>query len=617
MFGKTFKWKIYACLCLATVLTACGGSGGSTTETATVDLPTIITPIAPITAAELGVSLTSTKNLQFTWADVPDATYYNLKEDSTGGSGFSLMKTFDKQSFPVNSFDLVVPLYERLNARYILQSCNVGGCTDSRTLYSSTIIAEMIDNIDYFKAHNSQTSDYFGQSLSLSADGNTLAVGAKDEDSHATGTDGDQTNNDAHEAGAVYVFTRVSGIWTQQAYVKASNTGADDHFGESLSLSADGNTLAVGATGEDSHATGIGGDQTDNTKNASGAVYVFTRVGNKWTQQAYVKASNSRGASWFGTSLSLSENGNALAVGAYGEGSNATGVNGNQADQSSSLAGAVYLFTRTGDVWTQEAYLKASSTGAGDYFGGTLNLSADGNTLAVGAKNESSSAKGVNGGEINNNAPKSGAIYIFTRVTGAWAQQAYLKASNTGVEDYFGETLSLSGDGNTLAVGAPWEDSNATVVNGDQTNNSASISGAVYVFTRVGGTWTQQAYLKGSETGLVSAFGSSLSLSVDGNTLTVGATGDGFLSEDGGRLVSYSGAGAVYVFKRAATTWVQQEYVMASNFGANDAFGSSVSLSGDGSVFAVGSDKEDSNATGVNGDQANNETLNSGAVYVY
>jgi hypothetical protein len=611
MFGKTFKWKIYACLCLATVLTACGGS---TTETTTVDLPTIITPIAPIIAAELGLSLTSTKNLHFTWINVPDATYYNLKEDSTGGSGFSLMKTFDKQSFPANSFDLVVPLYERLNARYILQSCNVGGCTDSRTLYSSTIIAEMIGNIDYFKAHNSQTSDYFGQSLSLSADGNTLAVGAKDEDSHATGTDGDQTNNDAHEAGAVYVFTRVSGIWTQQAYVKASNTGADDHFGESLSLSAGGNTLAVGATGEASNATGIGGDQTNNGANSSGAVYVFTRVGNTWTQQAYVKASNSRGASWFGTSLSLSENGNALAVGAYGERSNATGVNGDQSDQSNDLAGAVYLFTRMGTVWTQDAYLKASNTESHDYFGGTLNLSADGDTLAVSASEESSNAIGVNGNESNNNASKSGAIYIFTRVTGAWAQQAYLKASNTGVEDYFGESLSLSGDGNTLAVGAPWEDSNATAVNGDQINNSASLSGAVYVFTRVGGTWAQQAYLKGSETKVISAFGESLSLSADGNTLTVGATGE---DGDVGTLVFYEGAGAVYVFKRAATTWTQQDYVMASNFGAKDNFGSSVSLSGDGSVFAVGSDQEDSNATGVNGDQANNETLNSGAVYVY
>ncbi len=108
----------------------------------------------------------------------------------------------------------------------------------------------------------------------MSADGNTLAVGARDEDSAATGIDGDQADNSALAAGAVYVYTRAGATWSQQAYVKASNTGRGDNFG-SVTLSADGNTLAVAAFREDSAATGIGGDQADNSAGGAGAVYLY------------------------------------------------------------------------------------------------------------------------------------------------------------------------------------------------------------------------------------------------------------------------------------------------------------------------------------------------------
>jgi hypothetical protein len=140
------------------------------------------------------------------------------------------------------------------------------------------------------------------------------------------------------------VFTRSVNTWTQQAYVKASNTDGNDWFGFAVSLAADGNTLAVGAYGEDSNATGIDGDQNDNGATLSGAVYVFTRSVNTWTQQAYVKASNTDGNDWFGYDVSLAGDSNTLAVGAYAEGSNATGIDGNQADNSAIQSGAVYLY---------------------------------------------------------------------------------------------------------------------------------------------------------------------------------------------------------------------------------------------------------------------------------
>ncbi len=177
--------------------------------------------------------------------------------------------------------------------------------------------------------------------------------------SNATGVNGDQTDNSAPNAGAVYVFTRTAGVWTQQAYLKASNTNASDGFGCNVAL--EGDTLAVGAPFEASNATGVNGDQADNSAPSAGAVYVFTRTAGVWTQQAYLKASNTEAGDEFGISVALA--GDTLVVGANGEDSNATGVNGNEANNNRAGSGAVYVFTRTGGVWTQQAYVKASNSG--------------------------------------------------------------------------------------------------------------------------------------------------------------------------------------------------------------------------------------------------------------
>src|SRR6202049_1967013 len=165
------------------------------------------------------------------------------------------------------------------------------------------------------------------------------------------------------------------------AYIKASNAKKDDQFGFTVALSGDGNTMAVGATAEDGAAKGINGNQADHSAINAGAVYVFTRNGANWVQQAYVKASNAKASDQFGASLALSGDGNTLAVGATGESSSATGVNGNQADTSMAGAGAVYVFTRSGATWSQQAYIKASNTGEkedGDQFGYSIAISSDG-----------------------------------------------------------------------------------------------------------------------------------------------------------------------------------------------------------------------------------------------
>ena len=394
----------------------------------------------------------------------------------------------------------------------------------------------------------------------------------------------------------------------QTNYIKASNTDPEDFFGESVSL--DGDTLVVGAYLEDSSATGIDGNQNNNDAAYSGAVYVFVRDGDTWTQQAYIKASNAEAGDLFGNSVSL--DGDTLVVGALGEDSNATGIDGDQNNNDASTSGAAYVFVRDGDTWTQQAYIKASTTDAFDYFGYSVSL--DGDTLVVGAYLEDSSATGIDGNQNNNDAAYSGAVYVFVRDGDTWTQQAYIKASNTDPEDYFGESVSLDGD--TLVVGAGAEGSNATGIDGNQNNNDAQSSGAVYVFVRDGDTWTQQAYIKASNAEAGDLFGNSVSL--DGDTLVVGALGEdsnatGIDGDQNNNDASTSGA--AYVFVRDGDTWTQQAYIKASTTDAFDYFGESVSLDGD--TLVVGAGDEDSSATGIDGDQNNNDASTSGAAYVF
>lgn len=465
--------------------------------------------------------------------------------------------------------------------------------------------ANVLKQAAYAKASNTGINDEFGYSVAISGD--TLVVGAL-ESSSSTGVNGDQMNDNAPGAGAVYVFQRTRASWTQQAYLKASNTDAFDTFGHSVSISGD--TLAVGARGEDSRATTINGDQLDNSAPAAGAVYVFQRIGTTWTQQAYIKASNAEADDNFGYSVALS--GATLAVGAWKEGSSATGIDGAQLDNSASRAGAVYVFQRAGSTWTQQAYIKASNTEAGDQFGWSVAVSGD--TLAVGAIVEASSATGVNGNQSDNSMSLAGAVYVFHRNGIVWEQQAYVKATNTSEADGFGAAVALFED--TLAVGATGESSSATGVNGNQTDMGAQRSGAVYVYQRTGTAWAPGAYIKASNTGAGDGFG--VSLAISGEMLAVGASTEksSAVGVDGNQEDnSANDAGAVYVFRRSGTSWAQHAYVKASNTTGAYWFGSPIALSGD--TFAVASLGEASGATGIDGAQSDRGAPRAGAVYLF
>ncbi|WP_206212380.1 FG-GAP repeat protein, partial [Wenzhouxiangella sp. XN79A] len=458
----------------------------------------------------------------------------------------------------------------------------------------------------YLKASNTEAGDEFGFSVAVSGD--TVVVGAPGEDSDATGVDGDQASNAADNAGAAYVFVRAGTGWSQQAYLKASNTGVVDRFGRSVAVSGD--TVVVGAPGESSNATGVDGDQASNAATRAGAAYVFVRAGTGWSQQAYLKASNTGAEDEFGESVAVS--GDTVVVGAFREDSSATGVDGDQASNAALEAGAAYVFVRAGTSWSQQAYLKASNTGAGDRFGESVAVSGD--TVVVGARNEDSDATGVDGDQASNAAPEAGAAYVFVRAGTGWSQQAYLKASSTDAFDQFGFSVAISGD--TVVVGAPDEDSDATGVDGDQASNAAISAGAAYVFVRTGTGWSQQAYLKASNTDAGDRFGESVAVS--GDTVVVGALFEDSdaTGVDGDQASNAAPeAGAAYVFVRAGTGWSQQAYLKASNTDAGDLFGESVAVSGD--TVVVGAPGEDSDATGVDGDPASNAASFAGAAYVF
>lgn len=392
------------------------------------------------------------------------------------------------------------------------------------------------------KASNSNAFDNFGASVAFSGD--TLVVGAPYERSKATGINGNQADNTAAGAGAVYVFVRSSGSWSQQAYVKASNTDANDNFGTSVALSGD--TLIVGAPEERSTATGINGNQGDNSAASIGAAYVFVRGGTTWTQQAYLKSSNiTSTGGYFGWAVAV--DGDTAAVGAFLEASNATGVNGNQLNTSASASGAVYVFTRSGTVWAQEAYVKASNAEAMDEFGVAVALL--GNTLAVTALGEDSSAGGVNGNQFDNTANNSGAVYVFQKSGGIWAQQAYLKAPVPDASGQFGRSVGLAG--NHLVVGAPQDMGDGAGVNGMCSTVRNTPFGGAFAYERSAGAWTYRAALRQPYPEANEEFGRCVALSPSGAVMAVGNPSDASAATGfGGNPVDVSmgGSGAVWMY---------------------------------------------------------------------
>jgi hypothetical protein len=442
----------------------------------------------------------------------------------------------------------------------------------------------------YGKASNTASQANFGMGIALSGD--TMVVGAPRDKGDSSGINGSQAPG-PNDTGAVYVFRRSGAVWAQEAYIKASNPNDEDSFGVGLALDSD--TLVVGAYEEDSSAPGVNGNQNNNTLSGAGAAYVFRRSGTTWTQEAYLKASIPGEFDDFGRALALQ--GDTLVVGAPGEDSNSSGIDQSEDNASAQNSGAVYIFERTGTTWQQAHYIKASNTTASDEFGASLALTE--NKLVIGARNEDSDATTVNGDQLNEDASGSGAIYVFRRSGASWIQEAYLKATDSVAGTQLGAPLVMSGD--TIAAGAIELD---------------TLQGAVYVFRSDGATWQQEQRFAAPTQAVFSLYGAGIGLA--GDTLAVGQLGESSGTtgiDTGGNGSGADASGAVFVYTRTGSTWAQSAFVKSSNSAFNDNFSYSVALSGD--TLAVCARGEDSSASGFGGNQDDNGTSDSGAVYVF
>lgn len=342
----------------------------------------------------------------------------------------------------------------------------------------------------------------FGKSVAI--DGDTVIVGA---------------------LRAAYVYAYDGSVWNQEDTLTAANN--DDAFG-----------VAVGVAGD----TAVVGSSSDSSKiPSSGAAFVFVQNGAQWTEQDVLKASNAGNGDSFGSSVAI--DGDLIVVGARGEDSDSTGVDGSQTDNFETAAdsGAAYVFSRDAGDWSQVAYLKSPETIRGgafawavDVFGATVLVGAPGGddghgeahvfsdsatawryeetlnspnlgaddvfgqsvgidriNIVVGAGGEDGSATGVRtvtpGATYDDDLPDSGAAYVFVNENGGWTPRFYTKARNADRSDFFGGTRGSLGNavaisGDTVVVGAPGEDSNAIDVGGNGGDNSVPASGAAYIF---------------------------------------------------------------------------------------------------------------------------------------
>ncbi|WP_256465449.1 FG-GAP repeat protein [Halorientalis marina] len=385
-------------------------------------------------------------------------------------------------------------------------------------------------------ASDGDPGDLLGWSVSVSASGGTAVVSAfHDDDPNGT------------ESGSVYVFTRSSGSWAQQAKLTADDGRVADRFGSSVSITDDGTTALIGA-----HAN----RNPDGER--SGTVYVFSKSGDSWNQQTKLVANDSEDDDAFGSAVSIAGDGSIAVVGAS-----------NASSSDNDGAGSTYMFTRSGDSWSQQAKLQPEDV---SNFGDSVGTSSDGTTAIIGA-NSDTNANGVN----------AGSVFVFSRSGDSWTQQAKLTADDGEAWEEFGGVVEMTDNGTKAIVTIPSD----TTPNGER-------SGSAYIFSRTNGSWEQEAKLIPDDGGQGEEFGSAAGISGDGTTAIVGTS------------LQAEFTGAAYVYTDATDGWSQQAKLTPDNAGEDDKFGTSIGISSDGTTAVISADGESE----PNGDD-------SGAAYAF
>ena len=422
----------------------------------------------------------------------------------------------------------------------------------------------------------------------------------------------------------------------EKEYIKAFNSDSGDNFGASLAMH--GQTLVVGAPFESNALGGLGTNGNDNSSDKSGAAYVFVNVEGNWLGQAYIKAPNPDTLDYFGRKVAIY--GNTIAVSAPCE---------------AVCKGAVYIYHREAAVWSLQGTLRLPEGQLYDYFGHDIAIYED--TIVVGAYGYDNNSDGSEEVDI-------GAAFVYKRENGIWSLQEQLMASNGETKDEFGFSVDIYVD--TIAVGAPKEDSSSRSVGSNENGNLARNAGAVYIFKRSDvEKWEQKAYIKSSQTKAQDRFGSAVALSE--STLVVGAPiaqdkdlnlieienknvgyvslfqesdsgwkgigkvfsstsglkNDGFAScVDIDKDIFVVGApfestakgttGSAVIYKKIGEDWQKSQHIKSSDVDTLDGFGSSIAVTED--FLLVGSPLEDGIGSEVNSDRKDNSKEDSGAV---
>lgn len=333
-------------------------------------------------------------------------------------------------------------------------------------------------------------------------------------------------------------------------------------FGLRLAMSRDGSTLAV------ADPWYAGASEWPNT--ASGAVYIYRRSGSGWVLQVKLEPPDARAYDAFGSDVALSARGDTLAVGAEYEGRD------RPYDPTANNAGpgSVFIYTRSGDSWSQQAYLQSADPQLGTSFGGTVELSASGDVLAVGAPYEAITRDG-------STVFQAGNVYLFKRVHGSWQRQETVRAPSPQSYDRFGLGLRLSENGKRLVV---FSGEQNQLTEDDYASSWGDRNNTLYIFGRADAHWTLEATIEGNSAEPYFAGdgymvnGEGFDVSGDGTTLAIGSSHAA--APDGGK-------GYVFMYERAGGGWIRSGVTAIPSIAQRLQFGTRVTLSADGSTLTA------------------------------
>lgn len=362
-------------------------------------------------------------------------------------------------------------------------------------------------------------NDYFGTRVSYSPDGNYLLISSSNDEGPA-GT----------SVGSLYIFEKINNVWTEVQKIYPPDSYTNQKFGQEAKLSGDNSILIIGSS----------------ETNARGALYIYNKVGSTWQFQTKITPAEQANYDYFGWYNDISYDGSTIIAGSY------------QDDDQGSASGSAYIYTYNGSNWILEQKIYPSDAGTNKFFGLPPRLSSDGNVAAI-------SGPGDNG--------NSGAIYIFTRTGTTWYQTAKLSNPNPNSNDYFGEKMAMSKEGDLI------------VANSKRSPNNF---GSVYIFSYNGSDWNLSQTLIPSDSLSGDNFGTGLELNHENNKLVIGAQNHN------------SSEGKVYIFGLNNGSWLEEHIISNPNPNPAEYFGSNVDISPSGDEIIVGAywDNSDGNYSG-------------------